>query len=87
MKDNATRGTIIAVVGIYLCYLGVGMLRDTKAGISKMPMTLTIIFMALMIIAGILVTVYGARIFLSGWREQKDGRGSKDAGKDKEEEK
>ena len=83
MKDNATRGTIIAFVGIYLCYLGAGMLRDTKSGISKMPMTLTIIFMVLMIIAGILVAVYGARIFLAGWKEQKNGT----AEKDREEEK
>lgn len=83
MKDNAARGTVIAFAGLYLCYMGAEMLKDTKAGISKMSMTLTVILMVLMIIAGILVTVYGARLFLAGWKKQKDGA----AEKDREEEK
>ena len=84
-KANSTRGTLIAIVGIYIAYLGYQMLGDTKSGASSMSMPLTIALMVIMGIIGIAVFAYGAFLFWTGWQREKKKLSEENS--DKEEQK
>ena len=70
-KANSTRGTLVAIVGIYIAYLGYQMLGDTRSGASAMSMPVTVLFMVLLGISGIVVFAYGAFLFWTGWQKEK----------------
>ena len=82
-EAGSTKGTLVALVGGYLVYLGIQMLVDTKSGVSSMSMGLTILFMTLMIIAGITVFAYGAWLFWTGWKKEKNAMKENEEGEDK----
>ena len=70
-RADSTRGTLVAVVGGYIIYLGIQMLDDTKSGASSMGMTETLVLMCVMILAGALVFAFGAFLFWSGWKRER----------------
>ena len=70
-EAGSTRGTLVLAVGVYIVYLGISMLKDTKSGASSMSMGLTIFFMVLMCIIGLIVFAYGAWLFWTGWQKEK----------------
>lgn len=71
-QSNSSRGILIALVGSYIIYMGVQMLRNTQSGLSTMSMPLTLVLMSVMILAGAGVAVYGGFIFWSGWKRQRE---------------
>lgn len=71
-RANSTRGTLIALVGGYIAYLGYQMLQDTRSGVSSMSLSLTIAFMIVMFIIGAAVFAYGAYLFWAGWKKEKE---------------
>lgn len=68
--NSGTRGGIFAVVGGYIIYMGTRMLENTKSGLSEMSMSQTILLAVMMFVVGAAVIVYGAVLFLRGWRQQ-----------------
>ena len=70
MKNEGTHGVLLLVVGGYIAYMGVKMLENTKAGLSTMSMTTTVILMSVMILAGLAVIAYGILTFIRGWKMQ-----------------
>lgn len=70
MKNDGAHGTLLFVIGAYIIYLGIDMLRTTKQGLSSMTMTTTIILMSVMVLAGLAVVGYGVHLFTNGWKEQ-----------------
>ena len=71
MNNKGTHGTLLLIVGGYICWMGSRMLANTKAGLSSMSMTTTKVLMALMFIGGAAVILYGIGIFWGGWKDQR----------------
>ena len=72
MKNDGAHGVLLWVIGGYIGWMGWKMLENTRAGLSTMSMPLTIVLMALMMLAGLAVIVYGVLLFLRGWRKQNE---------------
>lgn len=72
-QTNSTRGTLVALIGGYVAYLGVQMLKDAKSGVSTMDIRQSVILMCIMILAGALVFSFGAYLFWSCWKREKEG--------------
>lgn len=72
MKNDGAHGVLLWVIGGYIGWMGWKMLENTRAGLSTMSMPLTIVFMALMMLAGLAVIVYGVLLFVRGWRKQNE---------------
>lgn len=70
-RTSSTRGSIIALVGAYIIYMAFQMLKNTRTGASSMSMRLTVILMAVMIIAGLAVIAYGVFLFWEGWKRER----------------
>lgn len=70
MKNDGAHGTLLFVIGAYIVYLGIDMMRTTRQRISSMSMTTTIILMSVLVLAGLAVVGYGVHLFLQGWKQQ-----------------
>ena len=82
-EAGSTKGTLVAVVGGYIVYLGFQMLQDTKSGVSSMGMGQTIAFMVLLVLAGAIVFAYGAWLFWVGWKKEKEAMKESEEGEEK----
>ena len=61
-RANGTHGTLLLVIGAYFIYMAYKMYENTSTGVSSMSMRTTVILMAVMGIAGLLVMAYGGLI-------------------------
>lgn len=69
-EAGAAQGWLMIIVGGYLIYMAVQMLRDTRSGVSSMSMQLTVVLMVLMTLCGIAVLVYGGSGIYREWKKQ-----------------
>lgn len=67
-KNMGTRGAMLMLVGAYIAYMGYKMYQNTVNGESSMPMKLTIVLMAVMMLAGLAVIVYGGFALYRSWQ-------------------
>ncbi|MBO7422894.1 MAG: hypothetical protein J6T99_05855 [Oscillospiraceae bacterium] len=69
-EAGAARGSLLIIVGCYLIYMAVQMLRDTLSGVSSMTMGVTVIFMILMSLCGLAILAYGGSGVYREWKKQ-----------------
>ncbi len=62
-RTNPAHASLVMIIGIYVCYLGVKMVLNTQSGASSMPMHQSIILCVIMCIAGGIVVLYGLLLF------------------------
>lgn len=62
-RANPTHAMLLVIVGGYLIYMAIQMLKNTQSGQSSMSMTTTAVLMLVMILAGAAVWVYAGYLF------------------------
>ena len=74
-RTNPAHASLLLIIGIYICYLGVKMVKNTQTGESSMPMNQSIILCVIMCIAGGIVVIYGLLLFYHSSKHHYYGSG------------
>ena len=71
-RSEGTHGGILIIVGAYIVYMGISMIKNTMNGLSEMSMTTTIVLASVMMLAGLAVVAWGTIMFIRGWKEERN---------------